>query len=207
MGDIPAVEEGQESPRGGGSAVVLLRRGSASAGLRSGASASLSGGPVLPAAPAVDLPGAGEVGSLAAGSSAAVAGVPVEGVDLEETDVVLVGGGDSGVLADGVQVAAALSLDDALAAGLVPGVLGADGGDLGSGEDVSGGAAEAVVAVAARAVAAAVGRGVDIEGVVGNLLDSLHPQVRGADHEGDERQSHSELSDVHFAWIILSLIF
>ena len=62
-------------------------------------------------------------------------------VDLPESDVV----GVVSVVVDGVGVASALVRDDALAAGLAPGVFGAPGGDV---QDAAGGAADAGIALA-----------------------------------------------------------
>lgn len=81
-------------------------------------------GPVLPsvATPVKDLLGAVKVSLRSARGTSTVAAVPVDAVDLPETDV------DAAVivLVAGVGVAARLLLDDAITAGLTPArVLGA----------------------------------------------------------------------------------
>ena len=92
------------------------------------AAASATSGPQLPglATPVVNLDGAVEVGLGIAGGLAAAAAGPVHGVDLPEASV----DAAVAVLVAGVGVAARLVLDDALAAGLAPAVLGAPGGNV-----------------------------------------------------------------------------
>lgn len=101
------------------------------------------GGPKLPgvSSPLIDLDGALEVDVGVAWGVATGAGVPVDGVDLPESNV----GGGVGVVIEGIGISSAFVRNDALAACLVPAVLAAPCSDVLHG---LGGAAVASWAVA-----------------------------------------------------------
>jgi len=92
------------------------------------ATALAAGGPELPglATPVVNLDGAFKVLLSVARSRAAAAAGPVHLVDLPQSNIIAA----VGVLVAGMGVATRLVLDDALAAGLTPVVLGTPGGDI-----------------------------------------------------------------------------
>jgi hypothetical protein len=116
------------------------------------ATAHTARGPKLPsvAAPFIHVDGAVEVGGGVAGGLAGRASVPVVVVDLPQAHIVR----STRVLVHGVSIAIRLLGHDALAVGLVPGVLRAPGRD---GLEVGGGTARAGRA-SAGAVATAGGR-------------------------------------------------
>lgn len=126
--------------------------------MRTASTAGTAGRPQLPrvAAPLVHVDGALQVLVGVTGSSTTSTGVPVVGVDLPESHIPQVRRALTSVVADGVGVSTGLVAHNALAVGLVPGVLRAPRGDI---QDLLGGTARARRAVATRAVATAGGAG------------------------------------------------
>ena len=96
----------------------------------------------------VDLDRAGEVGVRVAGRTSSTTGVPVDGIDLPESHI----GRSILIESGGMRVPCRFMGNNALAATLVPGVLGAPCADV---YHVLASPAEAILAVAGWAVAPA----------------------------------------------------
>ncbi len=115
-------------------------------------SACTTGGPKLPgiSTPLVYINSALQVLASITRSRATRTSVPVVTVDLPQSNIPQVRRGLTSVVADSVGISPRLMTHDALAVGLVPGVLGTPTGKV---QDILGGTARARWAVTTRAVA------------------------------------------------------
>jgi hypothetical protein len=125
--------------------------------MRAASTACAASRPQLPgvAAPLVDINGTGQTGAFRARSRATVARIPVEVVDLPQSDVPEVRSALASVVVHSVSISTRLMGDDALAISLVPRVLGAPCGNI---HVVRRGSARAGRTVIARTVTSTIGR-------------------------------------------------
>ncbi len=117
------------------------------------------------------------------------ASVPVVTVDLPQSNIPQVGCRLASVVADSVSISPRLVTHDALAVGLVPGVLGTPTGKV---QDILGGTARARWAVATRTVTTT-GR------ATGSSIEILWSWRKGTSHgDGQERSDKGNEKEVHF---------
>ncbi len=154
-------------------------------------SACTTGGPKLPgiSTPLVYINSALQVLASITRSRATRTSVPVVTVDLPQSNIPQVGCRLASVVADSVSISPRLVTHDALAVGLVPGVLGAPGSNI---QNVLGGTTRARRAVSTRTVATT-GR------ATSGSIEILWSWRKGTSHgDGQESSDEGNEKEVHF---------